>query len=152
MSFTFCLLLAKAQTLPSGNSIEKRPAEVSKVSDPYSKLNFIDKGDYIELKKPIGNIRMIQKGFAEDRTWRKAMDYAKELRLGDFDDWRVPTKEELEEIYKIKDACGIEPGGSWFWSSSTYVNDTYYAWYVSFDYGDVSYDDKADYSDVRCVR
>ena len=122
--------------------------------DPYSKLNFIDKGDYIELRRPIGNIRMIQKGFAEDKTWYEAMDYAKELRLGDFDDWRVPTKEELEEIYKIKDACGIEPGGS-LWSSSTIVGYTIAAHIVSFNNGDVYvYGNRKYISDygVRCVR
>ena len=121
--------------------------------DPYSKLNFKDKGDYIELRRPIGNIRMIQKGFAEDKTWYEAMDYAKELRLGDFDDWRVPTKEELEEIYKIKDACGIEPGGS-LWSSSTIVGYTIAADFVSFNNGGVCGSNRKSISGygVRCVR
>ena len=84
-------------------------------------------------------------------TWDETFDYAKKLRTGGFSDWRVPTKEELEIIYKIKDRCGIEDT-DWFWSSSTYVSSASYAWSVDFDNGDVDDNFKACTYYVRCVR
>ena len=88
--------VAKAQTLPSGNSIEKRPAEVSKVSDPYSKENFIDRGDYYELAIPIGSIHAIEKRIKKERPYKMAKNYASQCRIGGFSDWRFPTIDELE--------------------------------------------------------
>jgi len=41
---------------------------------------------------------------------------------------------------------------SWFWSSSTYVYGTYYAWYVHFYGGSVYFSYKTDTSYARCVR
>ena len=40
----------------------------------------------------------------------------------------------------------------YFWSSSTGIDVTYYAWFVYFDYGNVCYDNKTTYYYVRCVR
>ena len=40
----------------------------------------------------------------------------------------------------------------YFWSSSTYVSYTNYAWYVLFSYGYVGYSDKTSNYYVRCVR
>jgi len=36
-------------------------------------------------------------------TWDDAMEYAKNLRLGGYDDWRLPTIEELKEVVSF---CG----------------------------------------------
>ena len=121
--------------------------------------NYINHGDYIELVKPIkdslGNevVRMIQRGFSErELTWQEGMDYAKQLQLGGYSDWRVPTKKELEEIYKFKGISGINPAEHYFWSSSTNVNNTNYAWAVNFSNGYVNYSNKTNYDYVRCVR
>ncbi|MBO4699939.1 acyl carrier protein [bacterium] len=115
--------------------------------------NFIDRGDYIELKEPIGNIRMIEKVCSpHEMNWYEAIQYAENLRKGGFTDWRVPTKDELLEIYKIKDICGIHKDEGWFWSSSTLSDDADYAWFVYFGNGYVSYSNKTSSNDVRCVR
>ena len=123
--------------------------------DPQA-VNIVDKGDYIELSPAIGNIRMIaKKRSPEELTWDEAFDYAKKLRTGGFSDWRVPTKEELEIIYKIKDRCGISVDhfAFFFWSSSTYTDNTDAAWIVNFDLGYVDYAGKAnDDIYVCCVR
>jgi hypothetical protein len=34
----------------------------------------------------------------QDISWEKAVDYAKDLRLGGFTDWRLPTIDELEKL------------------------------------------------------
>ena len=118
-------------------------------------LNFIDRGDYIELVKPIGTIRMIQKGNAETpMNWHDAMDYAKNLNLGGFTDWHIPTLEELKEIYKIQKICGIEQSDdSWFWSSSSSVEDPNLASYIGFFRGMNGRNSKnGSFGCVRCVR
>ena len=115
----------------------------------------VDRGDYIELIHPIGNIRMIEKVCSPNQmTWYDALRYAKNLRKGGFSDWRVPTKEELLEIYEIKDICGnrIFADNCCFWSSSTDVYDTNRAWGVYFDDGGVYIRNKTYDSYVRCVR
>jgi len=43
--------------------------------------------------------KMWQKETVEkEMTWDEAMEYAKNLRLGGYDDWRLPTIDELGEI------------------------------------------------------
>jgi hypothetical protein len=41
---------------------------------------------------------------------------------------------------------------TWFWSSSPYVGDAYFAWYVHFNNGNVGYDYRGSGSAVRLVR
>lgn len=117
--------------------------------------NFTDRGDYIELVKPIGTIRMIQKGSATvPMNWNDAMDYAKNLKLGGFTDWHLPTIEELKEIYTIQKICGIEKSDdSWFWSSSSSPEDPKSALYIGFFKGVCGCNDKSrSFGCVRCVR
>ena len=143
----------------SGNSIEKRSSEVSKVSDPYSPENFIDRGDYIELVTPLvvvdenckrSYIKAIQKDdFRMD--FDRAQEHARILCLGGFNDWRVPTKDELYEIYKIKNVCGINKYEFFFWSSSTRDNIGC-SWGVNFYDGSVSLRNKTRNYTVCCVR
>jgi hypothetical protein len=83
----------------------------------------------------------------KDVTWKQAMDYAVELGEG----WRLPTKEELTIIANSPRSKEFATGG-WFWSSSTYVNNACNAWYVYFYNGNVSYDNKVNTYDARCVR
>jgi len=82
--------------------------------------------------------------FIKKYTWEEAKEYAKNLRLGGFDDWRLPTRAELEILITEKssknlkeeahfiDARFIEnmPKYSWFWSSEE--RDFSYAWGICF--------------------
>lgn len=126
-------------------------------SDKISALyaNFIDRGDYIELVHPIASIRMIQKGMAPNAmNWHEAVCYAKNLNLGGFTDWHLPTIEELKEIYKIQKICGIEKSDdSWFWSSTDSENDPGSACFLGFFKGIGGCSDKGQsFGCVRCVR
>lgn len=117
--------------------------------------NFIDRGDYIEVIPPIGTIRMIQKGSAETpMNWHDAMEYAKNLKLGGFTDWHIPTIEELSEIYKIQKICGIDKSDEfWFWSSSDSPKIPGSASSVGFFKGEKGRNDKVrSFGEVRCVR
>jgi len=127
--------------------------------------NYVDKGDYIELIHPIGNIKMIQKNLIfkdgwffvyENFDWDTAMKLAKELNIGDFNDWRIPTIEELKTIYKIKDVCKIMQNRyrdySYCWSSTTLQNLSDYAWDVYLRTGRVYSHSKSVRNNVLCVR
>ena len=117
----------------------------------------------------------------EEMNWDDAMEYAKNLRLGGYDDWRLPTVDELKEVISFcggiivndnnKDwtelvdknisnnhyqECYIFKGFNSlsYWSSTTYASYTYRrAWIVSFYSGSTSYNGKLRrYNYVRCVR
>ena len=117
-----------------------------------------------------------------DMNWDDAMEYAKNLRLGGYDDWRLPT---IDELTSVVEACGginvslddddcyvmeninianesyqtnCEAKGFisyGYWSSTTtaYTHSTSYAWLVHF-YNGVSADNgyRWDFYNVRCVR
>ena len=68
----------------------------------------------------------------------------------DFNDWFLPSKDELGKMYLVKNHIGSLPTDYYYWSSSEDSN--YFAWYQSFDngYQDSNYR-KYDYS-VRPIR
>ena len=123
---------------------------------------------------------MWQKETVEEKMdWYDAMEYAKNLRLGGYDDWRLPSIKELREVVSSCGGISVdyldddwdsikdknknnnyyqnsykEKGFSsyYYWSSTSYQNSSYDAWVVYFAYGNVSnyYNDYNFF--VRCVR
>ena len=101
---------------------------------------------------------MWQKEYATGKTWQHALKYCEDSTYAGYSDWRLPNKNELASL--------LDPGKSsapysnfpdmpsnWFWSSSTYVINTLYAWFVSFNSGYVDVNGKtSDFIYVRCVR
>ena len=91
------------------------------------------------------------------RTWLNANSYCNELNLGGYDDWRLPT---LDELKTIVDKNFIPPSinpifnckKTLYWSSSSYENNTNYAWAIHFYYGFAYWRLKSNYNLVRCVR
>lgn len=77
--------------------------------------------------------------------WDEANEYAKSLGDG----WRLPTREELCDAYD-NFVDGFEK--NYYWSSSTYAQDTSFAWLVGFYNGTAGSNDKSTNCDVRCVR
>jgi len=105
-------------------------------------------------------------------TWKESFEYAKRLnreKYGGYDDWRVPSKEELlsimteesfenEKSYEgetyIKEPLlnSMSMKYQWFWSTTESNNNSSQAWYVYFNYGGDGCNRKSDNTYVRCVR
>jgi len=91
-------------------------------------------------------------------TFNGAAKYAEQLNAKNFlghDDWRVPTKDELNVLFKNRAAIGgfNETGSDpacWYWASSQSNNNNALAQRFSNGH---QYDDlKNDDSSLRCVR
>jgi len=89
-------------------------------------------------------------------NWKDAKSYCEDLQYGDYDDFRLPTINELDSLYENKDKIYNGFGSPFYWSSSTF-KDYYKIW----DYSDVkNFEDgenkksikEFDKAKVRCVR
>jgi hypothetical protein len=73
--------------------------------------------------------------------------YANNNKIGGFDDWVLPTRETLLDLYQL-----LGGGDKWYWSSSPYMGNSGCAWYVDFYDGYVYYSVRSNYYYVRLVR
>ena len=92
------------------------------------------------------------------KTWVEAINYCENLTLGGYTDWRLPN---INELKSIVDYTKAEPAISsefsnvalvGYWSSSSIVGDSGYAWFVSSHDGGDYGDGKSNSNYVRCVR
>lgn len=85
-------------------------------------------------------------------TWDEAMAYAASLGAG----FRLPAFNELQRMFDYDNTRAFGNGLLWqaygYWSSTTYVPNTSYAWNVDFVNGYVYSEDKTTTFYVRCVR
>jgi hypothetical protein len=97
-------------------------------------------------------------GSISTTTWKNAITYCEGLTLGGRSDWRLPNVSELRSImdYTKSPRSAIDYSAfpdtqfSYYWSSSTYAQDTNTAWYVH-SYGWVHYYGKTYNNYVRCI-
>jgi hypothetical protein len=88
-------------------------------------------------------------------TFNEAKEYASKLDAHGHQDWRVPTKGELNVLFNNRAAIGgfnetgSDPAG-WYWSASQ--NGTWSAWAQRFSDGGQDNSPKDIRSSVRCVR
>ena len=92
------------------------------------------------------------------KTWDETEGYCSNLSLGGFDDWRVPSKDELSTLVDYSksnptiDSSFVNIKSYYYWSSTTYANFTDRAWNVDFSNGNTYYYGKTLGLSVRCVR
>lgn len=93
-----------------------------------------------------GEVQVAQNDFPEKMTWGEALRSCNALGSG----WRLPTKEELEAMYKQLHVKGQGNLKESFYWSSTEDDDT--AWLFDFDGGFTSDFNKHLTHFVRAVR
>ena len=99
---------------------------------------------------------MWQKAGAGPMNWDAAMSYASGLSLGEYSDWRLPSKAELLGLSKSPCRNMMVVVGDWYWSSTpSYTYTGFYmkgAWVVYFNGDNVADDYKSSRYFVRAVR
>jgi hypothetical protein len=82
-----------------------------------------------------------------------------ELRLGGYDDWRLPSRVELVSILDLAETQPSidrrvfpDTPADWFWTSSVAADSPTAAWYVYFYFGYPNTEERRARFSVRCVR
>ena len=84
-----------------------------------------------------------------EADWEEAMEACREYRAGGYDDWRLPTDEELNLLYEARDQVGEMVRFS-YWSATEYAG--HFAWFQHFYNGMRENDFKDNTCYVRAVR
>jgi hypothetical protein len=89
---------------------------------------------------------MWQQDEAGTMTWTEALSYCENLQLANYADWRLPNRNELQSLIDyskhdpaIDTVAFPDVTSSDYWSSTTYVNNSVFAWIVYFGSGGVGY-------------
>jgi len=97
-------------------------------------------------------------------SWQDAVEYCKgdigtSGLYADYDDWRLPDQKELQSLWDLTDDTAPIIDSifentllGYYWSSTTYADDTSKAYGVHFSYGNSGYTNKPNNYAVRCVR
>ena len=98
-------------------------------------------------------------GAAANYSWKGALQAGNHFKFAGYDDWRLPSKNELESIVEeschspaINDSIFPATPAAFFWSSSPYAGFSRGAWSVDFGFGSVNPSDKDGGIPVRLVR
>jgi len=101
-------------------------------------------------------------GMGGTYTWEDALSGCEGQTYAGYPDWRLPNVRELATIIDYSQPpptinAVYLPGTAtavpaYYWTSTTYAQDSLSAWVVNFTVAQVYYDDKANGNYVRCVR
>ncbi len=110
----------------------------------------VDNGDRTVTDNGTG--LMWQKATAGPMNWHSAMSYASRLSMGGHSGWRLPSRDELANLYHSPCKSMMEVVSSYYWSSTTHAYGTGGAWLVGFHDGYVYGFCKSNSYYVRAVR
>ncbi len=151
--------------IPLGGGMPPPFAPLTKGAPPDSDyaigdLTVIDKITQLEWQRiPSEDVNPNTVGNQSTANWDKAKVYCDGLSLDDHTDWRLPRVAELASLINynatgpaINKVVFPDTQSSSYWSASSSVSYSRFAWVVNFSYGGVGADSKAGESYVRCVR
>ncbi|MCH9814212.1 MAG: DUF1566 domain-containing protein [Epsilonproteobacteria bacterium] len=99
------------------------------------------------------------KDVVKTALWDEAVRYCDNLSLDGFDDWRLPTNQELLTLVDYEtdspaiSKVFVNAAGFYYWSQTTYMMDKTFAWGVDFADGRTNIGNKSKVKTfVRCVR
>lgn len=108
----------------------------------------------------LGNLVVLKDaGCLERRPWKDAIiivNYLSDRWCGLSDksqagDWRLPTIDELQIMYASQSQFkNVKPAR--YWSSSTYSNNLYFAWFVNMSNGSIENEGKGNHFYIWPVR
>ena len=84
-------------------------------------------------------------------NWGDAQSYCSNLTFGGYSDWRLPSKEVLEDMFEKKNLFDPFKRDEWYWSSTNSVNSSSSAWFANFYSDSVFYGSKSGSYYARCV-
>lgn len=114
--------------------------EIGDIGQGGGLIFYIEDGNYLECSELL-----------EEVNWNDAFAVAENFQGGGYDDWYLPTKEELNYIYENLRSSDFISGDEWLWSSSDI--DYSFAWMQRFSDGLNTYgSNKANPCYVRAVR
>ena len=141
-----------------GSYFKSSSYPVRAVRGGQSPNNFIDNGDGTVTDTSTG-LMWQQTTAVGAYTWGMALDYCENLSLADYDDWRLPNKNELQSLTdytRSNPAINTTyfPGtqADYYWTSTTGLPSTYHAWRENFSKGDIDGGYKYNDYRVRAVR
>jgi hypothetical protein len=128
----------------------------AKGTDQPTGERFIDNGDGT-ISDTKTRLMWQKQGSTERLTYAKAEEFVVELNREEWNDWRIPTREELESILDLtKHDPAIDPmfkcESAGYWSSTPVAYYAANAWVVLFYFGVVSYNGRYGAYYVRPVR
>ncbi|OAD21251.1 protein containing DUF1566, partial [Candidatus Thiomargarita nelsonii] len=148
------------QTCLDGNTLKEYADEAIKRLQTLQQQRYTDNGDGTVTDKKTGLIWLKKANAFGSQDWKTAMQCAANLAHGQCGlsdgskagDWRLPTKDEweamMDERYNkpaLSNAAGTEPWkegdvflgvqSSWYWSSTSYKDNTSLAWTMYIDNG-----------------
>lgn len=94
----------------------------------------------------------------KELKWDDAKGYCSKLKVGEYDDWRLPSYDELKTLidYESYDPAIVKSfkytKSSYYWSLTPYTSASSRAWRIYFKSGYSNYDYKSNSYYVRCVR
>lgn len=93
-------------------------------------------------------------GEEAELSWQAANDFCRNLTIGGFDDWALPSRYDLLTMFRNNYGNAGGFSKNYYWSSTEFDYDTTCAHYCTqhFGYGLQSYDTKDEPTSVRAVR
>jgi para-nitrobenzyl esterase len=120
----------------------------------------VDAADGISIGTGYQNtMDIVNQGCATENGAINAAQAALDAEINGYNDWYLPSKDELLEMYNTIGNGGPEGNIGGFiedgwpcWSSSKYINDYAYAWFVDFGNGNAGLNYKDSTLRVRIIR